>query len=296
MEQKMKSSLKTNDNSNPQQGTDSSMNLANYPGSKYQPIKIPPTAKDERKLFVGGLPSDVTDEEFRTFFEQFGSVVDSVVMFDRETKNSRGFGFVTFSDPVSYTAGLRRLPRYFLRTSSCVQNVAKSLLEQGNQEDGVCRLDMRGKLCEVKRAEPKHPGRISEAKHKPRQAPLYSHRSFAGSNTLPPFHLNAPTFGGFMAPMYYPFPPPMYAPPHDFPPLPIPPGYYVEPALVGQPLPPFGGPPFPHPPSSFAPPIAFSPSPLPSPPAQPSVMQPVAPGLPLKIQGETPAKVGPTEE
>ena len=34
------------------------------------------------------------------FFEQFGALLDSVVMFDRETKNSRGFGFVTFEDPV----------------------------------------------------------------------------------------------------------------------------------------------------------------------------------------------------
>ena len=32
------------------------------------------------------------------FFEQFGRVIDSVVMFDRETQVSRGFGFVTFED------------------------------------------------------------------------------------------------------------------------------------------------------------------------------------------------------
>lgn len=45
-----------NDNSNPQQGTAGAT------------IKIPPTAKDDRKLFVGGLPSDVTEDEFRSFF------------------------------------------------------------------------------------------------------------------------------------------------------------------------------------------------------------------------------------
>jgi RNA-binding protein Musashi len=43
----------------------------------------------------------VTEEEFRTFFEQFGEIVDSVVMFDRETHRSRGFGFVTYQDVVS---------------------------------------------------------------------------------------------------------------------------------------------------------------------------------------------------
>jgi RNA recognition motif-containing protein len=43
----------------------------------------------------------VTEGEFREFFEQFGVLIDSVVMFDRDTGRSRGFGFVTFEDEVS---------------------------------------------------------------------------------------------------------------------------------------------------------------------------------------------------
>lgn len=110
------------DNSNPQQGTFPTMKDQN---NQHRQVKIPPTELDDRKLFVGGLPPDgtinrlmcirckalvftislffwkVTSEEFRLFFEQFGETLDSVVMFDRETKNSRGFGFVTFVDPVS---------------------------------------------------------------------------------------------------------------------------------------------------------------------------------------------------
>lgn len=38
--------------------------------------------------------------EFLEFFQQFGQVVDSVVMVDRLTKRSRGFGFVTFATEV----------------------------------------------------------------------------------------------------------------------------------------------------------------------------------------------------
>mmetsp|Transcript_1535 Transcript_1535/g.3815 ORF Transcript_1535/g.3815 Transcript_1535/m.3815 type:complete len:164 (-) Transcript_1535:1-492(-) len=63
--------------------------------------KIPPTKKDSRKLFVGGLPPDVTQAEFKTFFAQFGELLDAVVMFDRESHRSRGFGFVTYVDQVS---------------------------------------------------------------------------------------------------------------------------------------------------------------------------------------------------
>ena len=51
-----------------------------------------------RKIFVGGLASTVTSSEFRAYFEQFGSTVDAVVMFDRKTQRSRGFGFITFED------------------------------------------------------------------------------------------------------------------------------------------------------------------------------------------------------
>ena len=51
-----------------------------------------------RKLFVGGLPPEVTLEEFREFFQQFGELEDSVVMLDRQTRRPRGFGFVTFTE------------------------------------------------------------------------------------------------------------------------------------------------------------------------------------------------------
>ncbi|TFY76115.1 hypothetical protein EWM64_g7896, partial [Hericium alpestre] len=50
------------------------------------------------KLFIGGLAGSVTSESMREFFSQFGKVVDSTVMLDRETGRSKGFGFVSFED------------------------------------------------------------------------------------------------------------------------------------------------------------------------------------------------------
>ena len=49
-----------------------------------------------KKMFVGGLSPEVTDQDFREYFQQFGEVEDSVVMFDRDTQRPRGFGFITF--------------------------------------------------------------------------------------------------------------------------------------------------------------------------------------------------------
>lgn len=54
-----------------------------------------------KKLFVGGLSWNTTDEGLRQVFEQFGNVDDVRIITDRETGRSRGFGFVTFSDAES---------------------------------------------------------------------------------------------------------------------------------------------------------------------------------------------------
>lgn len=72
--------------------------------------RTPPTEHDHRKLFVGGLPTNVTDVEFLEFFQQFGQVVDYVVMVDRLTKRSRGFGFVTFSTEAEANVLLTNIP------------------------------------------------------------------------------------------------------------------------------------------------------------------------------------------
>ncbi|KAJ0231523.1 RNA-binding protein 1 [Hirschfeldia incana] len=49
-----------------------------------------------KKLFVGGLSSETTEEEFKTYFEKFGKTTDVVVMHDSATNRPRGFGFVTY--------------------------------------------------------------------------------------------------------------------------------------------------------------------------------------------------------
>lgn len=59
-------------------------------------IQPPQDLYRTKKMFVGGLPQDVSEESFKGFFEQFGQVEDSVVMLDRDTGRPRGFGFVTF--------------------------------------------------------------------------------------------------------------------------------------------------------------------------------------------------------
>ncbi|CAN6701164.1 unnamed protein product [Malus baccata var. baccata] len=52
------------------------------------------------KLFVGGVSWETTEENFSNYFSKYGEIVDSVIMIDKHTGKPRGFGFVTFSDPM----------------------------------------------------------------------------------------------------------------------------------------------------------------------------------------------------
>lgn len=47
------------------------------------------------KLFVGGLPYHTTDKSLREHFEVYGDIEEAVVITDRQTSKSRGYGFVS---------------------------------------------------------------------------------------------------------------------------------------------------------------------------------------------------------
>lgn len=145
---------RNDDNSNPQQGASSQYKSQGtsleeeIPGSfstSNSQFKIAPTKRDNRKLFVGGLPAEVTNIEFKEFFEKFGTILDSVVMIDRETKCSRGFGFVTFEDP----------------------SIAAEVIKDNRKSDSKSKVNIHGKWCEVKASEPK-PSHHQSTYHKKR--------------------------------------------------------------------------------------------------------------------------------
>ncbi|XP_010536716.1 PREDICTED: heterogeneous nuclear ribonucleoprotein 1 isoform X2 [Tarenaya hassleriana] len=104
-----------------------------------------------KKIFVGGLPSTITEAEFKNYFDQFGLVSDVVVMYDHNTQRPRGFGFITY-----------------------------------DSEDSVDRVlhktfhELNGKMVEVKRAVPK------ELSPVPNRIPVLGHGNFGGSNMSPP--------------------------------------------------------------------------------------------------------------
>ncbi|XP_041980934.1 heterogeneous nuclear ribonucleoprotein 27C isoform X2 [Aricia agestis] len=78
------------------------------------------------KVFLGGLPSNITETDLRVFFGRYGKVMEVVIMYDQEKKKSRGFGFLSFEDEIS--------------------------VERVTQEHFI---NLNGKQVEIKRAEPR---------------------------------------------------------------------------------------------------------------------------------------------
>ncbi|XP_033942907.1 heterogeneous nuclear ribonucleoprotein A1-like isoform X1 [Pseudochaenichthys georgianus] len=71
---------------------------------------VPREPEQLRKLFIGGLSFETTDESLRAHFEQWGSLTDCVVMRDPNSKRSRGFGFVTYSSVDEVDAAMTARP------------------------------------------------------------------------------------------------------------------------------------------------------------------------------------------
>jgi len=65
---------------------------------------------DAGKLFVGGINRNTSDESFRNYFSKFGTIKDCVLMRDKATNASRGFGFITYADPMSLNEVLKERP------------------------------------------------------------------------------------------------------------------------------------------------------------------------------------------
>lgn len=78
------------------------------------------------KIFVGGLPYHTTDASLRKYFEAFGDIDEAVVITDRQTGKSRGYGFVSTETRPTRTITstgrpARRSPGPSLNSSSVIK-------------------------------------------------------------------------------------------------------------------------------------------------------------------------------
>jgi RNA recognition motif-containing protein len=60
------------------------------------------------KLYVGNLSYQTTNEELESFFSQAGEVASAMVILDRQTGRSRGFGFVEMANNEDGTSAIEQ--------------------------------------------------------------------------------------------------------------------------------------------------------------------------------------------
>ncbi len=77
------------------------------------------------KLFVGSLPWSASDEDLQTAFAAHGNVLSAKVVTDKETRRSRGFGFVEFETEAEANAAIQALNGAELKGRNIIVSEAK---------------------------------------------------------------------------------------------------------------------------------------------------------------------------
>ncbi|MFZ6035191.1 MAG: RNA recognition motif domain-containing protein [Patescibacteria group bacterium] len=98
---------------------------------------------DKKKLYVGNLPWSVTNDSLKELFVAYGEVVEAVVITDRMSGRSKGFGFVTFADEAVAEKAAAEMNGKDVEGRKIVVNVARPREERpaGGNRGGFRRDD-----------------------------------------------------------------------------------------------------------------------------------------------------------
>lgn len=77
------------------------------------------------KLFVGGLPYSFDNQKLNDLFATYGEIVSAVVITDKFTNQSKGFGFVEMADDTAAQEAIKQLDGSNLEGRNLGVSVAK---------------------------------------------------------------------------------------------------------------------------------------------------------------------------
>ena len=129
------------------------------------------------KVFLGGLPGDILADEVKEAFKEYGKIENVEILYDKETKKCRGFGFITFDTP-----------------------------EPAEKVLALQHFSIAGKLVEVKSANPKvDRNKMGGSNGGGHGGP---HGGPPGGSGMPPMGAPPHMAPGYPYPYPYPYPPP----------------------------------------------------------------------------------------
>ncbi len=97
------------------------------------------------KLYVGGLSFETTDAELRALFEQAGKVESAVVITDRSSGRSKGFGFVEMPTNAEARQAISELNGKTLGGRSITVDEARPPSQSGGRRGGRSRGSSYGR-------------------------------------------------------------------------------------------------------------------------------------------------------
>lgn len=77
------------------------------------------------KIYVGNLAYKINDEELKTMFSPYGSVLSAQVIVDRDTQRSKGFGFVEMETAESAEKAIKELNGSEIQGRALTVNLAR---------------------------------------------------------------------------------------------------------------------------------------------------------------------------
>lgn len=88
-----------------------------------------------KRLFVGGLPWDLTDAQFADVFAKAGKVVSARVIVDKFTQKSKGFGFVEFATDEEADKAVKELNNTEIGGRKIIVQEARPMEERAPRQD-----------------------------------------------------------------------------------------------------------------------------------------------------------------
>jgi len=89
-----------------------------------------------KKLHVGNLSYDTTQEQLRTLFAEVGEVAEITLITDRDTGRSKGFGFVEMATEADAQEAMKRFSGHMLNDRALTVNEARPREERSGGSFG----------------------------------------------------------------------------------------------------------------------------------------------------------------
>ncbi|MBU1118083.1 RNA-binding protein [Patescibacteria group bacterium] len=92
-----------------------------------------------KKLYVGGLSYQTTDDSLRAAFAQAGTVVSAIVIKDKFSGQSKGFGFVEMEDDDSFNKAIEMYDGKEIDGRTVKVNEARPMEDRPPRRDNYSR-------------------------------------------------------------------------------------------------------------------------------------------------------------